>query len=289
MIRSRIKNLSATLLGALLVLLSGGAALAAPESNDVQPESGWGLPRDASVDGFGSEIDWLINITTVFVTILFVIMCIWMLYAVFKHNQSHKAEYDHGNSKHSVKVALIISAVIFFIVDGNLWFKSTKDTNRDGGFWNHANAEAQPDALRIEVNAHQWAWDLRYAGPDGKFNTQDDIVTLNEMKVPADTPVLLQLASTDVIHSFYLPNFRVKQDAMPGMINRLWFRAKDLGHYDIACAQHCGVNHYKMKGKLTVLTKQDFAAWLADASKNAQRGYDPEDKEAHWGWEWKKI
>ena len=83
-------------------------------------------------------------------------------------------------------------------------------------FWNFDEVEQRPDAVRIEVNAHQWAWDARYAGPDGKFNTKDDIVTLNDIRVPVDTPVLLQLASTDVIHSFYLPNFRVKQDAVPG-------------------------------------------------------------------------
>ena len=69
----------------------------------------------------------------------------------------------------------------------------------------------------------------RYAGPDGKFNTRDDIVTTNDMRVPVGVPVLLQLAASDVLHSFSLPNFRIKQDAVPGMINRLWFQAKETG------------------------------------------------------------
>jgi len=253
-----------------------------------QPEQGMGFPHDASMDGH--LIDWLINVTSIFVVILFVIMVVWMLYAAFKHNQSHTAEYDHGNSKHSVTVALIISAVIFFVVDGNLYVNAIWDLSN--AFWNHEDAEQMGQAIRIEINAHQWAWDARYAGPDGQFNTADDVVVLNDIRVPAGTPVLIQLASTDVIHSFYLPNFRIKQDAMPGMINRLWFRAKptEAGNdYDIACAQHCGVNHYKMKGTLSILSKEDFAKWLAEQSGLSARAYDPNDKEAHWGWAWKKA
>src|SRR5262249_48226108 len=134
-----------------------------------KPETGFGMPHDASFDGH--RIDWLINVTSIFVIIMFVIMCIWMLYACLKHGPKHTAEYDHGNSKHSVTVALSISAAIFFIVDGNLFVNATIDLSQ--AFWNHADAEKMEGALRIEVNAHQWAWDARYAGPDGKFSTPE--------------------------------------------------------------------------------------------------------------------
>jgi cytochrome c oxidase subunit 2 len=154
-------------------------------------------------------------------------------------------------------------------------------------FWNFPGAEANAAAVRIEVNAHQWAWDARYAGPDGKFNSKDDIVTLNDIRVPVNTPVILELASADVIHSFYLPNLRIKQDAMPGMVNRMWFQAKQVGEYDIGCAQHCGTNHYKMKGTLTVMSKEDYAKWAAEASQNGARAYSEDDSGAHWGWDWK--
>jgi cytochrome c oxidase subunit II len=251
---------------------------------DPVPESGWGLPHDASRDGH--NIDWLLNATTFFITLLFAIMCIWMVWAVVKHNREHKAEYDHGDSKRHVFVAMLISAVIFFIVDGNLWFNATVDINSI--YWNFEVGEKHPEAVRIEVNAHQWAWDTRYAGPDQKFNTADDVVTLNDIRVPQGVPILFQLASTDVIHSFYLPNMRVKQDAMPGMITRLWFVPKDTGEYDIGCAQHCGVNHYKMKAKLTVLTMDEYKRWLDGMSQIAVRKFDPNDHEALWGWEWKR-
>src|SRR5687768_13312691 len=97
-------------------------AAAAPK-----PESGWSLPRDVST--YGHQVDWLINITMVFLTIMFVIMCVWMGIACLKHNKNHTAEYDHGNSAHSVKTALGLSAIIFVIVDGNLWLDSTADMN----------------------------------------------------------------------------------------------------------------------------------------------------------------
>ncbi|MCK6589734.1 MAG: cytochrome C oxidase subunit II [Polyangiaceae bacterium] len=268
----------AGLLSGALALLASSMVYAAP-----QPESGIGLPRDISVEGH--RIDWLIRVTGLFVTILFVIMCVWMLLAIVKHNKNHEAEYDHGNARHQVRFAAGLSAVIFFVVDGNLWVNSTVDVTST--FWNFAKAESTPNAVRIEINAHQWAWDARYAGTDGKFNTADDVVTLNDIRVPVNTPVVFQIASADVIHSFWIPNMRIKQDAMPGMINRMWISAKEVGQVDIACTQHCGTNHYKMKGTLTVLTAEEYAKWLAEASANGARSYNPDDKDSHWGWEWR--
>jgi cytochrome c oxidase subunit 2 len=265
---------------AMTALLGASVAFADPI-----PESGMGMPRDVSRDGH--RIDWLINVTTAFVALLFVIMCIWMAWAVMKHGKDHEAEYDHGDSKHHVAIAMGISALIFFVVDGNLWFNSTVDVNTL--YWNHELAESHSDAVRIEINAHQWAWDARYAGPDGKFNTRDDVVSLNDIRIPVDTPVLFQIASSDVIHSFYLPNFRNKIDAMPGMITRMWIWPKETGEFDIACAQHCGVHHYKMKGLLTVMEKDEHARWIKAMSDQHAIGYDENDTEADWGWTWMRA
>jgi cytochrome c oxidase subunit II len=274
-----LRKAAAALSAAAPIALASARALGAPI-----PEHGFGMPRDVSADGH--RIDWLIHITLVFVTILFVIMCIWIAWACLKHRDGHhKAEYDHGNARHQVRFAAGISALIFFVVDGNLWYNATVDVNEV--FWNFAGQEQKPDVVRIEVNGHQWAWDARYAGPDGKFNTADDIVSLNDIRVPVDRPVVIQLASADVIHSFYLPNLRIKQDAMPGLINRLWFTAKVPGQYDIACAQHCGTNHYKMKALLTVLPNDEYERWAKEASVNGSHAWNADDKDAHWGWDWK--
>lgn len=247
-----------------------------------QPETHWGLPRNVSVDGW--RIDWLMDITSVFVTMMFAATTLWILYSCIRHGRRHAAEYDAGNGKLQVGKALALSALIFGVVDGNLLISGLIDL--DEGFWNFDKANAATNVVRIEVNAHQWAWDARYAGPDGKFNTQDDVVTLNDIRVPVDAPVIVQLAATDVIHSFSLPNLRVKQDAVPGMVNRMWFSAKETGEFDIACAQHCGVHHYKMRGQLTVLSPNEYARWAAEASALSARAFDAADTTAHWGWDW---
>lgn len=260
-----------------LVLLAVGGARAAPA-----PRSGYGLPHDASVDGF--RIDALIHFTLAAITIIFVVVAAFLLYSLFKHRRDRPAEYSHG-SRGSIALVVGSVAVVLLGVDGYLFVHTLTDMRRH--FWNFEKAEATEGAVRIQVNARQWSWSARYAGADGRFGTPDDVVTTDDVRIPIGVPVIVQLASTDVIHSMNLPNFRVKQDAVPGMITRLTFQAKELGEYEIACAQHCGPNHYKMRGLLTVLPPEGFRAWLAAAGEDALRAYDPEDEGAHWGWEWR--
>lgn len=277
----RLAVLGGAAVSAALTVLFTGAALAAP-----QPGTGIHLPIDASHDGH--RIDWLIGVTNGITAILFLAMTAWLLIAGLKHSEkNHEAVYDHGTSKRSMFLALGMAGSVFVVVDGNLFVNSTMDL--ETVYHNFEEAEKDPAAVRIEVNGHQWAWDLRYAGPDGKFNTKDDIVRLNDMKIPVDTPILMEVASTDVIHSFNLPNMRTKVDAVPGQINKIWFKAKLTGEYDIGCAQHCGTNHYKMKGLLTVLSKEEYAKWAKEASAISERAYDEKDEAAHWGWDWKDI
>ncbi len=286
----RIIGVLVTALSVLIVgLWHGTTALAAPKM-----ETGIGLPKDISVDGH--RIDWLLGVTNLFVTILFIMVCLWILIACIKHGKKHTSDYDHGESKHTFIASLTVSALVFLIVDGNLFVNSMIDI--DYVFWDFAGVEKKPDLVRIEINAHQWAWDARYAGPDGQFNTKDDVVTLNQINVPKDAPILFQLASVDVIHSFYLPNLRVKQDVVPGRITHLWFQATELGDFDIACAQHCGVNHYLMKAQLTVQNSDVFQEWIRQQSIDSVRLYETAVKEGgihekrfqetQWGWPWKK-
>lgn len=248
-----------------------------------RPEVGLGMPRDVSLEGW--RADKLINITLVFVTLLFAVMVAWMLWSCILHGRGHTAQYDHGESRRSLAGKAAVVALVFFGVDGNLFVNSTLDLEHT--LWNFAKAESHPDAVLIEINAHQWAWDARYAGPDGKFNTADDIVTLNDIRVPVDTPVIFQLTAVDVLHSLYIPNMRVKQDVVPGTVTRAWFQAKEVGQFDIGCAQHCGVHHYKMKGQLTVLPRAEYDQWKKEASALSERAYDAEDTAAHWGWDWR--
>ena len=204
------------------------------------------------------------------------------MWAVVKHGPQHRAVYDHGASGKAILLTAAVTLSILFVLDGTLLYNSFVDLADD--FYKYPTAAENP--VTIEVYGQQWAWNFRYAGPDGKFNTPDDIVTLNEMHVPVGRPVLLRMTSKDVIHSFYLPNFRTKQDVFPGAQSRLWFQAKQVGEFDIGCAQHCGANHFKMRGELTVETPEKFADWERVQVAENQRRYDPNDAEAHWGWDW---
>jgi cytochrome c oxidase subunit II len=247
------------------------------------PESQYGLPRDASVDGH--RVDSLIHFTIVATALIFVLVGGVLLVSLIRHRRSHPAVYNPG-SKASVGLLAAFVAVVAVAVDGSLFVHTLIDIERF--FWNFSAAEKRPETLRIEVQAHQWAWAARYPGPDGKFNTPDDIVTLNDIRVPVGAPVLIQLSAVDVIHSMYFPNFRVKRDAVPGEITELTFEARTPGEFEIACAQHCGPNHYKMRGILTVLPQEGYRDWLRTAADDARRAYDLDDGEAHWGWDWRR-
>jgi cytochrome c oxidase subunit 2 len=267
-------------LAAAALWLSARVALASP-----RPEERIGLPHDASLDGH--RIDWLIHFAVISTALVFAAVLLWMAYTMARHGTGHPAAHDRGDSRRSALAVLLPTLGIFLVVDGNLFGHTVVDLDRH--FWNYGGAEADPSSVRIEVNAHQWAWSVRYAGPDGKFDTEDDVVTLNDVRIPVGAPVILQLTSTDVIHGFYLPNFRVKQDAVPGSVTRLLFQASETGEFEIGCAQHCGPNHYKMRGVLTVMTPPAFREWLAAASADARRAYDPGDREARWGWAWRTF
>jgi cytochrome c oxidase subunit 2 len=135
------------------------------------------------------------------------------------------------------------------------------------------------EALRVEIMPEQFAWNIRYAGTDGLFRTADDVTTINQLYIPVGQPVVVQLSSKDVIHSFFLPNFRIKMDAVPGMVTSLYFEATRTGIYDIACAEHCGFGHYRMQGFLNVQEPGQFQAWLSEQAKEGS-------PDTRWGWAW---
>ncbi|MSP60165.1 MAG: cytochrome C oxidase subunit II [Myxococcales bacterium] len=241
-----------------------------------------GRPLDVSLDGHRG--DWLFDVTTLSVTLLFIIMVGIMLGAALLHRDKpgRKAHYETGIGRSHLVLTAVISSVIFFGVDGVLLVSSFNSLTE--GFWKWPANDGK--TVTVEVMAQQWGWNLRYPGKDGKFNTPDDILTWNDMPIPKDVPVMIKMMSKDVIHSFYLPNFRTKQDAVPGQVTQLWFQAVEKGEFEIGCAQHCGVNHYKMKGMLKVVEQADFNQWLETAGADAVRRYDAADTEAHWGWDW---
>ncbi len=123
------------------------------------------------------------------------------------------------------------------------------------------------DAMEIKVTGQKWFWSFDY--PDGA-------TTVNELVVPEDRPIKLLMSSQDVIHSFFVPAFRLKRDVLPNRYTITWFEATDPGDYDLFCAEYCGTKHSEMVGKIKVLPFSDYQKWIAEASV-AGEGMTPEE------------
>ncbi len=225
------------------------------------------LPADASAEGW--RIDHILHVTHVAVIVLGLVAIGWLGVSLVRDHRGRTSRYTHGTSRREKAVPLALAALVFFCVDGYLLFRSHSDLR--GSILRANDMLEHPGVVRVQIGARQWAWDIRYPGADNHFDTEDDFYTVSQLVIPVGRPVVFELGSGDVIHSLYLPNFRVKQDAVPGRVLRGWFQAKTLGQYDIACAQHCGVHHYQMGGKVRVLSNEAFEAWRAAMSLDGKR------------------
>jgi len=238
----------------------------------------WWFPEVASEHGV--DIDRQFALTIVVVGIAFFAAQAALGYTVFRYGERRGAAavYSHGNNRLEV-IWTIVTAVVFIgvaIMGQKVWAQL------------HFN-DAPPDALQVEVMGQQFAWNIRYPGPDGKFGRtdpkqindvsnpvgidrndpdgKDDIVTINRMAVPVGRPVRVILRSKDVTHSYFVPSMRIKQDAVPGMVIGIHFKPTKAGIHEIACAELCGMNHYKMRGTLEVMSQQEFENFLKERSE----------------------
>jgi cytochrome c oxidase subunit II len=251
-----------------------------------------GLPALAATHG--EQIDSLIGWTHVFMLLLFVGWGGFFLYCLvrFRRSRNPVANYagvkSHTSSYLEVGVA-VVEAVLLVGFSIPIWA---------------ARVDRMPpekEALVVQVTGEQFAWNVHYAGPDGVFGrtdiklldlqsnplgldrsdpaAKDDVTTVNQFYLPVNKPIIVKLRSKDVIHSFGVPEFRVKQDAVPGLTIPIWFVAdvttdemrKRLGkpefQYEIACAQLCGLGHARMRGFVTVQSAEDFQKWLDEKIK----------------------
>jgi cytochrome c oxidase subunit 2 len=243
---------------------------------------GWEAPIDISLHG--NKIDWLFDYTTALNVFYFALVCVGIFgfSYLYHHKRNRKAYFTYGNQKKHLVVTMVIGAAVFLSIDLTITGISTHDLLNT--FWKYP-AETEKK-IRVEVMAQQWMWNFRYAGKDGLFNTADDILTNNDLRLPVGVPVEFRIMSKDVIHSFYLPNARRKVDAIPGRITRMWVHFTKTGDYDIACAEMCGTHHYLMQAKLKVYTEEEFNNWLNEAQVLSIAGNDPDNLDNYWGWKW---
>jgi len=210
------------------------------------------LPEGVST--YSDRVDGLFRLILWITGIIFVVVELLLLFFLFRyrHREGRRAHYTHGSNRLEV-IWTIVPAVICVVLA--LLSRAT---------WADIKQHIPKEGVQIEITAEQFAWNIRYAGADNRFGTEDDVLSLNQLHVPVGQPVVVTLHSKDVIHSFFLPEFRVKQDAVPGLSTRIWFEGTRTGHWEIACAELCGLGHYRMKGFVTVETPEEFHKWLAD-------------------------
>jgi cytochrome c oxidase subunit 2 len=241
----------------------------------------WWFPP--AITQFGTQIDAQFHRTLIITGITFVLAQLGLAYAIFQsRDRGQKASFFEGNA--AMEFIWTLATVIMFVGLGL--------------YGEHAWAEAHfqgaaPGALQLEVTGQQFAWNFRYAGPDGKFGgtkpelvsassgnplgldprdpaSKDDIVS-PVAYVPVGHEVELLIRTQDVTHSFYVRELRLKQDAVPGMTIHMHFNPEVTGQYELACAELCGLGHYRMRSFVNVVSQEEYDKWVSDQETALQQ------------------
>lgn len=240
----------------------------------------WWFPP--AITDFGHQIDAQFSRTLAITGTIFVLAQLGLALAIFKfRDRGQKATFFEGNN--TMEFVWTLATIVMFVGLGL--------------YGEHAWAEAHfqgaaPGALQVEVTGQQFVWNFRYAGPDGKFGSlkpelvsastgnplgldprdpsgKDDVVS-PVLYVPVGREVEIIIRTQDVTHSFYVRELRLKQDAVPGMAIHMHFDPTVIGQYEIACAELCGLGHYRMHTFMNVVSQADFDKWMSDQEKQLQ-------------------
>ena len=205
------------------------------------------------IDSLFSLIFWLVGFWFVLSEVVF----FWLILR-FRKRDGVRAQYITGELK-SEKKWISYPHYLIMVCDIVIIFFAIK-------VWYQIKQDLPPAQQTIRVIGQQWAWTFVDPGPDGKLDTPDDIRTVNDLHVQVDRLYHFQLESNDVLHSFSVPVFRLKQDVIPGRVITGWFTPTKTGDYDIQCVEICGIGHGLMGARIHVETPQQHAAWVAQNS-----------------------
>jgi cytochrome c oxidase subunit 2 len=210
------------------------------------------LPEDVST--YGSEIDYLFYVIYYITGAAFIVVTVLMVLflIMYREREGRRATYSHGNTPLEITWT-IIPAIVFI----SLSFMSVSS-------WAKIKRHAPPSDFELQVTGKQFNWEVLYPGPDKKFGTEDDFKTDNDIHVPVNKVIRITLKSNDVIHSFFLPNLRLKQDTVPGRDILVWFEATKPGKYELPCAELCGFGHSGMRGWLYVHAPDEYQKWAQE-------------------------
>ena len=204
---------------------------------------------------------------------VFVAVCLFMIYCLFKfsYKEGRKAEYKPEDKKlEKILTWATTVGVAALLAPGLI-------------IWSQY-VNVPKNALEVDVMAWQWGWQYRLPGEDGKLGTtkvtnindenpfginpddpfgQDDVIIQSDvLNIENNRPIKILLRSVDVLHNWYVPQFRSKMDAVPGVVTFYWFEPNKVGEYEVLCAEYCGVGHYAMRGTVIVQDKQSYEKWL---------------------------
>jgi len=217
------------------------------------------IPLEAA-STFAGDIDFLINLIFWLVGFWFVLaegVFFWLIFK-YRAKEGVPSEYLTGDEEHPKKLVhwahmgVLACDVIILFFAVQVWYSVKQDL--------------PPAEKTVRVIGQQWAWTFVHPGPDNKLDTADDISLVDEFRLEVDTLYHFQLESRDVLHSFSIPVFRLKQDAIPGRTITGWFEATKTGEYDFQCAEICGIGHGIMGAKVFVETAEAHTAWMQQHS-----------------------
>ncbi len=236
---------------ALLARLASAPALAG--------ENWFFLPEQASTKA--ADVDAIFNFINMVNLFFFVCMMGAMFFFVVAYrkrgDKHHKTSPNKGH--HQLEIAWSVGPGLLLLVFFYAGFSTWMD-----------NKVAPADAMEVRVTGQKWSWNFKYTDPEsgGTFTMPD-----GKMIVPVHTPVKLVMSSVDVLHSFYVPAFRIKQDVVPNRYTTLWFEAIKEGEFQVFCAEYCGTDHSRMLSKVRVVSREDFDAWVrSEEAKAAEYG-----------------
>ncbi len=209
-----------------------------------------------NISTYGGNIDGVFSLIYYIVGFWFLLTEGALIYFIFRYRRRAGQPAAHVRGDRWSELAwVLVPAAIVLALDLGIDTAGTR-------VWATVKEQQPPGGVDVLVTGKQFNWNFTYPGPDRKLGTADDITLENELHVPAGQNVHLTFQSKDVIHSFFLPNVRLKQDVLPGRTIQGWFNATKPGHYEIACAELCGFGHYNMRGFLIVHDGDDYQRWV---------------------------